>query len=612
MRKIIKKITVVCLMAAITLTLITACGQGGLPTASEQEGLLEVIYASNEDQELFYTTRQVALAQATEMMETLSIAGMTIALVDIDNDFTWLEGLGYADAVNLVPVTENTLFSIGSIGKTFTAVAVMQLVEAGKLDLDEPIVTYLPEFSMLPHPRHGGDYKNITARMLLSHVSGVGEFQRDEFVSTEGQDRDFMNRLLPTLANLHMQNEEVNRITYNNNGYTLLGILAASLVGSENYFDDFVNFTLENIFIPAGMSSSSFEINEYNRGYIALSHDDAQTPSEDFLYVSATPAGGIVSSAHDMSRFMHIMLNGGAMGNTGESRILSQESVQAMAQIQDFGIEFPSPTQMGLGLVHFTLPDGAVLIGHDGSLQHNSMMILDFDNGVGVFVSANSITARAAALPLADIIWRSAVAEKTGEVFPYVSMDADIDVYEPVAISLSSEELQQFVGFYSMFGELVLSEDGVLHFPQFPGLPVPFELTPMSDGTFDTVHGRLQFREIGETMIITTAASALIPETPVTMLAERVDDITEAGSEFEQWVGTYRIVDMEEVEIRIGINESGLAYLYQSGSESLIDKVDEYTFFIPGRSRGLGEIIKFSWDGDTAMFTLSGYTLVRI
>ena len=163
MRKFIKKATAVLLAATMVLTPIAV--------------------SAEETTELFEATKHVATQQATEIMEALSIAGMTIAVVDIDSGFIWLQGLGYANAATREPVTEYTLFSVGSTAKTFTAVAVMQLVEAGLLDLDEPIVTYLPEFSLLPNPAFGGDFRNITARMLLAHVSGVHEFQGEGFFS---------------------------------------------------------------------------------------------------------------------------------------------------------------------------------------------------------------------------------------------------------------------------------------------------------------------------------------------------------------------------------------------------------------------------------------------
>ena len=569
--------------------------------------------SSQESPELFAATARMAIEQSTEMMEELSISGLTIAMVDIENDFTWLQSFGYADVANQVPVTENTIFPIASVSKTFTAVSIMQLVEMGLLDLDEPIVTYLPEFSMLPHPVYGGNYRNITARMLLSHVSGVHEFFGEGFiVIDEGQDREFMNRQLPALANLHMQNEEVNRITYSNTAYTLLGILVARLTESENYFDGFVEFTQENIFTPAGMSNSSFEINEYNRPYIALPHHNAETPVGFFSYTSPTSSGGMVSTAYDMARFMNIMLNGGAYNGNDANRILLPKSVDAMATVQDWDIAFPANPQYGLGLLHDTLLDGSVMVGHGGAIINGwfTFMILDFDNGLGVFVSSNSGTAMGAHRQIAQAIWQSAVLEKNGEAYSAVPADEYIDnakatyVIEPTPIYLSAEELEQFLGFYAQLGELRLSEDGIMYFPHFPGLPMPLEFVPMSDGTFETMIGRLAFEEINGIMLIMLYETA-------TILTERVDN-TPASPGFVRWVGMYEWESGGSSETRIGINCDGFVYLEAGGFPTVLSQIDENTVFVAGRRPGQGCVFRFSMEGDTVVMTRSGLRAIRI
>ncbi|MCL2367104.1 MAG: serine hydrolase [Oscillospiraceae bacterium] len=331
---------------------------------------------------LFEMTRQVAMEQAVSMMETLSVPGLVMALVDVDRGFTWTQGLGYADTAQGVAVTGDTLFSIGSTAKPFTAIAIMQLVEAGVLDLDKPIVTYLPEFSMLPNPVYGGDYRNITTRMLLNHTSGIHEYSGEYFTSFapwaragNEQNREAMNRMFSSFPNLHMQNQEQNNQTYNNTGYALLGILVARLTGAKSYFDGFVGFTQENIFSPAGMNSSSFEITPENRPYVALPYNNAETAADFFIYAHATSAGGMVSSAVDMARFMHIMLNGGLCGDDEDTRILQSATIDKMIAVE-------GEKNIGLGLIHRRHASGAVSIGHAGGLQHQTDMFLYGGGGV--------------------------------------------------------------------------------------------------------------------------------------------------------------------------------------------------------------------------------------
>jgi len=578
MRKLIKKATAVFLAATIVLT----------PVVVSAEATAEHLEA----------TRQMAVAQAAEFMETLSIAGMTIAVVDIDNDFTWLYGLGYADAANHIPVTEQTLFNIASTAKVFTAVAIMQLVEAGVLDLDEPIVTYLPEFSVLPNPVHGGDYRNITTRMLLTHVSGIHEFHGDGASTTDGKDRDFMNRLIPSLANLHMQNAELNRITYNNTGYALLGILVARLTGSVNYLDGFVNYARENIFTPAGMVSSSFYVDDGNRANIALAHIDATTPLGAYLYTSAPSVGGMVSNAYDMARFMHIMLSGGG-------DILLPETVAAMRQPQDFGILFPNDmpnTPMGLGLMHVIHADGVVTTGHGGNLLHHTEFLLDFDNGIGVFVSGNSISSAGASTPLANLILRAAVEEKTGLPMP-ATTSTNLTPHTDVT---------RIAGWYAGMTlgstvELTLDEEGLLHISGIPGLPT-LPLTPAADGSFEAMFGRLWFQEVEGIVFMHLGA-----QTAPLMVAERIE-VSHASPGFAAWVGEYHFL-MPDGEIGataiVGINEDGFAYSSIGGLMAFMNHAYDNNFHYAGRVREFGSVVRFSMEGDTAVMSYSGNRLVR-
>ena len=364
------------------------------------------------------------------------------------------------------------------------------------------------------------------------------------------------------------------------------------------YFDGFVNYTQENIFDPAGMTASSFAIGSHNRAYIALPHMDATTLVEDFLYVHSTPSGGMVSNAYDMARFMQIMLNGGVFGDDEESRILQEETMQAMVQVQDFGIHFPTamPTgmEMGLGIMHLSRPSGAITPGHGGNLQHHSDMILDFENSIGVFVSVNSATGAGAAMPLAEAIWSAAVYEKTGEGVP-------LNAY--FGTPFMPQDLQALVGWYTMAGELVLSEDGLLNFVGIPGVPAPVALTPTEGDMFESMLGNVWFTEIEGIMFLFLGTS---------MLGERIE-VAYATPAIERWVGEYNAYLNGEVvsTVSIGVNDNGFPYANFGGVVFLMDKVDDYTYLFPGRSRSLGSVAVFSMDGDSAILGYSNDAFVR-
>ena len=189
---------------------------------------------------LFADTVGLATERAEALVESIDafsgVPGLTIAIVDAENGFTWTQGFGYADTTNSIPVTEYTVFEIASITKAFNAIAVMRLVEEGLIDLDEPIITYLPNFSILPHPVDGGDYRNITARMMLNYTSGLPMFLPlnnggVSMFTSDGHSEEYMNNFLMHLSNETMIAQEGARTSYSNTGVETLGILIASMAG---------------------------------------------------------------------------------------------------------------------------------------------------------------------------------------------------------------------------------------------------------------------------------------------------------------------------------------------------------------------------------------------
>ncbi|MCP5112202.1 MAG: beta-lactamase family protein, partial [bacterium] len=106
-------------------------------------------------------------AIVSRAMEREKIPGLSVA-VAIDGEFRWSRGFGLSDVENNVPATADTMFRLASISKPITAVAVMQLAEQGKLDLDAPIRQYVPSFPAKPWP--------ITARQLLGHLGGIRHY----------------------------------------------------------------------------------------------------------------------------------------------------------------------------------------------------------------------------------------------------------------------------------------------------------------------------------------------------------------------------------------------------------------------------------------------------
>lgn len=507
---------------------------------------------------MFDATIETATTMAEELMQEYSVPGMSVVLVDAESGFTWTHSFGYADTQNNVPVTADTMFSIASLSKSFTAIAVMQLVEDGVIDLDEPIVTYLPDFSMLPNPALGGNYENITTRMLLSHTSGVyPDFLGNHAFTTGGQDEVFLNDLLAILSEQTMTSEEGTVFTYANSGYDLLGILVATVTGYDDVFEGFVNYTNEHIFLPTGMTRSTFGMNGTLLPYFARPHTNANT-QEELVFPNGLPGAGMFSTANDMAKFMHIILNDGRFEG---GQLLTQNSLEQMMRVHDFDFSYSmGGMTYGLGFMQRVTSTGFSSVGHGGTLPYyHSEIAFDPESRLGVFVTVNSSSGLSVANLMAEVTLQNAVYGKTGEL----SRASSFAEQGAVPVSLAVEALQEYEGFYQLVGgravTIKVGENDKLMFTQHSPL-MSVELTPMSDGSFiNPSVGLLWFDEMGGEMAIFESEFR-------TLAGFRGNiDYYLANESLMPWFGTYYAVPSSEKDapmithIEIKVDEFGVA-----------------------------------------------------
>ena len=345
-------------------------------------------------------------------LEDFAIPGMAIAIVDVQNDFTWTQGFGLADTAQGIAVDADTVFGIGSVSKTFVAIAVMQLVENGIIDLDVPIVEYLPDFSILPSPT-GGDYRNITARMLLTHTSGIftqvdltEDLFRYHYLSLEAHNPHFFNSFLEILAQYSMEYPEGETFSYSNKAYVLLGVLVAAMTGDDGFFDGFVRYVDENIFEPTNMTRTSFVLDDALIPYLARPYVDTSEP-EEYIFSNGLPASSMVSTANDMAHFMHLLL-------ADDGALLAPGAIRQMMQPHDFNFA-DIGMEVGLGFAIIPSEAGFYATGHDGQrLHYEAFMFFDIESGVGVFVATNAFAGsiNRVAFFVGMTLLENAVAEK--------------------------------------------------------------------------------------------------------------------------------------------------------------------------------------------------------
>jgi len=390
-------------------------------------------------------------------MREKSIVGLSIALIDAGKEFSskliWAQGFGMADKEAGKNATKDTIYCIGSTSKTITAVSVLKQMDEGKIELDQPVRNYVPDFSL--RTRYAGIDQNdrITPRTLLNMHAGVpGDLYNGLFIISPPWYGTYMNWLLSYLQGDYPSHPPQTLASYGNTGILLAGH-AAYLAGREDGADEdrgFQDFIKRTIFDPLDMTATVSEV-------VGKDLPDLATPynggvPDMLLNTNGTATGGFYSSVIDMSKFLTMLLMDGMLEN-GE-RFLKADSVREMGKSSRTQLDTGSFYQPGLGLDSISLPafygvapnQGAYgrAWGKNGSTgPYNAMIMLlpDTDLKLGVVVLSNSDTAGSAVFAVARTCLLAAVREKLGltqnpepKPLPDFSEDAITDDAEIVGL----------------------------------------------------------------------------------------------------------------------------------------------------------------------------------
>jgi CubicO group peptidase (beta-lactamase class C family) len=257
------------------------------------------------------------VAAAADSMKRNFLPGCAIGVIADGQEFS--AGLGVTSVDNPLPVDADTLFQIGSTTKTFTATAIMRLVEMGKLDLDEPIRTYLPDFAM----RDPDVTARATTRHLLTHVGGwVGDFFEDT-----GDGDDALAIYVRKMVDLPQLTPLGAVWSYNNSAFSLAGHVIATVTGKT-----YEAAMLELVLKPLGLKRSYFFPSFVMLKRFAVGH--AIVKEKAFVMRpwpiprSSWPAGGIAASAKDQLRYARFHLGDGTAEDG--TRVLNQQTIAAM------------------------------------------------------------------------------------------------------------------------------------------------------------------------------------------------------------------------------------------------------------------------------------------
>ena len=322
-------------------------------------------------------------------MPASGVPGLAYAVV-ADGEITSAGARGVLRSGGDAQVAPDTPFVAGSISKSFTALAVMQLVEAGKIDLDTEVSRYLDGFSGQPA---GG----ITIRQLLSHTSGYSTLQGNTSHTDAAGDKDELARRVAGLTGVTPAYEPDERWEYSNTNYQILGRLIEVVSGQE-----YQTYVATNILEPVGMEHSFVADGETHES-MATGHRPwfgTKRPLRENTTDRATaPQGGIIASATDLARYMQTMMNGQDDVLSAEGKALMTRPASVASPFYGFGWFIDSGSRT---VWHSGSSPGVETLATMAPTEKKAVVVLvNGGSGLGFGETAqlrNGITARALGL----------------------------------------------------------------------------------------------------------------------------------------------------------------------------------------------------------------------
>lgn len=356
-------------------------------------------------------TQEKATATAIEKLraavryevEQKELPAFSISLIDRDQ-VVWADGFGFQDAEKKIPATAETVYRVGSVSKLFTDIAVMQLVEGGKIDLDAPVQKYLPDFK--PENPFGIP---LTLRQMMSHRSGLVR---------ESPVGNYFDPSEPSLsATVASLNDT--KLVYKPETKTKYSNAAVSVVGAalERQLDvSHPERVRQTILEPLEMNQSSFVVSSSIEPKLATgwmrTYDGRRFEAPTFL-LGTGPAGNMYSNVLDLSKFVSCLFE---EGKTQSGQILKPMSLDLMTTpIEDSD---GKPQGFGLGF-HVQKLDGYTKIGHGGAVYGFSTQLEALpERKLGVVAASSLDGSNGVVRRLADYALRLMIAAQDGKPLP--------------------------------------------------------------------------------------------------------------------------------------------------------------------------------------------------
>lgn len=313
------------------------------------------------------------------------IPGFSVGIVH-NGKLVYQKGFGYADIESKIPTTPKTCYRVASISKTFTVVAIMQLVEEGKINLDDRIEKYLPWFKA---QTKNADSSNITIRQILSHTGGVFRDGNTPHWATDNFPD--ATRVRKSISNKTVVFENLTRFKYSNFGFALLGEVIKKVSGIS--YDEYVT---KHIIKKLGMEQTAPDFTKEIEKWLAKGYSrpipnkerEAFRQSETKAYASAT---GFLSNVPDLAKYLFALSL-----KRRDDILVSKESKKEM--MREYWITGEEGESYGLGFEIYKV-EKRKIVGHGGGFAGFIAQIsLDVENDIGVITLSNTNDSTAGAI----------------------------------------------------------------------------------------------------------------------------------------------------------------------------------------------------------------------
>lgn len=385
------------------------------------------------------------------------LPGIALGVV-YDQQLIWAKGYGLADTQTRTPVTPSTKFRMASHSKVFTATAIMQLRDQGKLRLDDPVVQHLSWFT--PKPVDPDD-PPITIADLLTHSSGLAREAGPHWTTDDFPDAAALKAAVQTRV-IYSPEE---RWKYSNLALGIAGQIVEKISG-----ESYKTYLQKHIFAPLGMNDSSFDepVTGLATGYGRRMPDGSRMkmPFVDARALGA--ATGLTSTVEDMARFVSLQFR---KGRPGGAQILSTAALRDMHRVRFLESTWTRGNAIGFSV---NREKDKVYIGHGGSYAgYKTQTMIQLDDKVGVIVLANGDDAAPGDLALRLMQSVGEAVAKATAVKPTLTWDPS---------------WKRFAGLYrSRFGDTQVVEMDrslVVFDPTATNFDHPNRLAPLGDGRF--------------------------------------------------------------------------------------------------------------------------------